>query len=122
MSDTILVVEDDEGVRALTAHVLKNAGYRVIEARDGPEALALAEHKQDDVRLLVIDVVLPSMGGNEVVDRLLASRPEMSVLYFSGYPRDALPGGRKLDPHHPLLEKPFTPDQLRSKVKEALVR
>lgn len=122
MSDTILVVEDDEGVLALTSYVLKDAGYRVIEARDGPEAIRLAEHKQDDVRLLIIDVVLPSMGGPEVVERLLVSRPEMSILYFSGYPRDAMPAGRRLAPNHPLLEKPFTPEELRSKVKDALVR
>jgi CheY-like chemotaxis protein len=116
-NETILVVEDDPHVRAVEASVLRRAGYRVLEASEGQEAIAVAERHPGDIHLVVTDVVMPRMNGLELAGRLCALRPRTKVLYVSGYGDDSLP--EPLPP--PLfLHKPITSQELTSKVRELL--
>lgn len=117
---TILMVEDDENVRKIAASVLQARGYEVITAANGEEALAILGNRPMMLDLLVTDVIMPRMGGPELVERLSHLQPDLRVLYISGYtenailPTGAVPAGT----HH--LPKPFTPDLLAHKVKELL--
>ena len=88
--ETILVVEDEEDVRALAREVLERQGYKVIEAADGAQALGICETSGDLIDGILTDVVMPRMGGRELVDRVRATRPAMPVLYMSGYTEDAI--------------------------------
>jgi two-component system, cell cycle sensor histidine kinase and response regulator CckA len=111
-SETVLLVEDERSVRKLARELLENVGYRVLEAADGDEALALARrHKVD---LLVTDVVMPRMKGPELVQRMRERWPELPVVLMSGHT------GRSDTPSEPLLLKPFTPAQLATRVRAAL--
>ncbi|TVS12407.1 MAG: response regulator [Gammaproteobacteria bacterium] len=117
-SATLLVVEDEPGIRNLMKMTLEQAGYRVITAADGSEALELARAERD-IDLLITDVVMPRMGGIELRDRLLEIRPSLRVLFVSGYaPDDARTGS--LDEDDILLEKPFRPQALRAEVAACL--
>src|SRR5262249_60048204 len=89
-SGTVLVVEDQEEVRRLTATVLKDHGYSVIEAANGAEALAFADGYSGEIHLLVTDVILPGMNGKEISERLRALRPGLKVLFTSGYTADVI--------------------------------
>ena len=115
-SETILLVEDEMSVRRLAAQVLRRQGYRLLEASDGVEALALAHAHEGPIELLVSDVVMPRLGGFELAEQLAASRPETKVLFISGYaerdPQDDIE----------LLAKPFKPDDLTRRVRELLDR
>ena len=84
--ETILLVEDEDGVRELAREVLQGHGYTVIEARDGESALRIVEHRRERLHLLLTDVVMPKMGGRELVRRLITRHPDVKVLYMSGYP------------------------------------
>ena len=119
-SETILLVEDEEGVRDLTREILETSGYRVLEARHGAEALRVGEQHPGPVHLLVSDVVMPQMDGRELADRLRALRPDLRVLFMSGYTADALGHHSALDPGTNLLPKPFSPDALARRVREVL--
>ena len=121
-SETILLVEDDERVRVLARTILRRYGYHVLEAQSGGDALIVCEQHQAPIDLLLTDVVLPRVSGPELAARLVASRPEMRVLYMSGYAGDAnlrhpLPGA-----HAVYLQKPITPEALALKVRETLDR
>jgi len=118
-SETILLVEDEEMVRALAVQVLSNVGYRVVDAANGQEAIGVAASHQGTIDLLLTDAVMPEMSGIELVDRLQRIRPEMSVLMMSGYSREAMSGG-VLSQAITLLQKPFTPVDLCRKVREVL--
>jgi len=117
---TVLLVEDQADVRGLAAAVLREAGYRVIEAASGAEAIASLERDEGPIDLLLTDVVMPGMGGLALAERLRGMRPGMKVLYVSGHPssllalRDALEAGSKY------LQKPFTPEELAATVREAM--
>jgi PAS domain S-box-containing protein len=117
--ETILLVEDEEVVRRFTRETLKMNGYNVLEAGNGHEALTVSAAHAGAIHLLLTDVVMPGMGGRELVDRLVPLRPEMKVLYMSGYTDDAII-------HHGVLEgaaflqKPFTLTELTQKVREGL--
>jgi PAS domain S-box-containing protein len=114
--ETILVAEDEPAVRTLACTILSRAGYRVLEAERGPQALELARRNLDAIDLLVSDVVMPGMTGPVLADRLTALAP-MPVLFMSGYPDDAL----EPSAHHPrLLQKPFRAEDLLLAVREAL--
>jgi PAS domain S-box-containing protein len=110
---TVLVVEDEEVVRRLVRQVLEQAGYDVVEASNGEEAITLAAARE--VHLLLTDLTMPGLTGREVADRLRASQPELKVIYMSGYA-----DGETLEPGVEVLEKPFTFDVLTEKVGRVL--
>lgn len=106
-SETILLVEDDALVRALTRTLLSEAGYRVLEAESSEAALALAERQSATIHLLLTDVVMPRMGGRQLADQLCARRPETKVLFMSGYTNDSILRHGLVDSAVELLQKPF---------------
>lgn len=118
--ETVLVVEDEEAIREVTRRILTRNGYTVITAAAGSEALALAAEHAGDIHLLVTDVVMPQMLGKEVAERVRSIRPEIRVLFMSGYARPVLASKGTLDPGVTLLEKPFTEAALLAKAREVL--
>jgi signal transduction histidine kinase/ActR/RegA family two-component response regulator len=114
---SVLLVEDEAPLRRLISAILSAAGYRVIEAAGGDEALALATCKP--IELLLTDVVMPNMSGPELVSRLRGSRPDLAVLYMSGYDRE-LVGQKALEGNADILPKPFTPRDLLTRINELL--
>ena len=120
--ETILLVEDESDVRALAREVLERQGYTVLEASDGAQAVAVYEKEGARIDLILTDVVMPRMSGREMVDRVRATRPDMRVLYMSGYTGDAIVRHGVLDASMLLLGKPFTPVALIAKVREVLDR
>ena len=118
--ETILLVEDEEDVRALAREVLERQGHRVLEAGDGVQALQCYEAEGERIDLILTDVVMPRMSGRELVDRVRVMRPAMPVLYMSGYTEDAILRHGVRDASMLLLGKPFTPADLISKVREVL--
>jgi PAS domain S-box-containing protein len=119
-TETILLAEDDGGVRALTRHVLTGRGYSVLEAADGNEALRIAEGHRGPIHLLVTDVVMPGRGGRQVAERLLDLYPEAKVLFLSGYTDDTVCRHGVLQEEVHFLRKPFSPLALTCKVREVL--
>ena len=119
-SETILVVEDDEAVRGIVPRTLGAYGYTVLCAADANEGEALFEQRGDEVALLLTDVVMPGRSGRELCEQLVAKRPELKVLYMSGYTDDAIVHHGVLDPGTPFISKPFDPDDLARKVREVL--
>jgi len=121
-SETVLVVEDEPSVRTLAAHILRDQGYRVLEAGEGEEALRVAQEHLAEIHLLLTDVVMPRMGGKELADRLKTLRPRVKVLFVSGFPDDAIAQHGILAPSIAFLQKPFSPATLAQKVREVLDR
>ena len=121
-SETTLVVEDDETVRLLISRVLTRQGYTVLEARDSREALAYCETTNQPIDLLLTDVVLPGTNGHDLAARFLDARPDVPVIYMSGYLDDSVVALRDLGPDVALVHKPFTPTTLANKVREMLDR
>nr|WP_314469691.1 ATP-binding protein [uncultured Sphingomonas sp.] len=121
-SETILVVEDDDDVRAYTVASLRELGYRVVEAHDGPAALALLGRDEFKADLLVTDVVMPKMSGRELADIAKATQSGLKVLFVSGYPRDAIMRSGRVEPGVDLISKPFTYVTLAGKVRDLLDR
>jgi len=119
-TETVLLVEDEPGVRALARDALQLQGYTVLEARHGIEALLIGHQHAGPIHLLVTDVVMPQMSGREVVKQLVAQRPSLKTLYVSGYTENAIVHHDILDPGTFFLPKPFTPDALARKVREVL--
>lgn len=118
--ETILVVEDEAGIRALVRKILRRQGYEVLEAGNGEEALALAASHGGNLDLLITDVMMPQMGGHELADRLREQHRDVKVLYVSGYTDDAAIYAGNLPPGTAFLQKPFTLGSLLDKVKEVL--
>jgi signal transduction histidine kinase/ActR/RegA family two-component response regulator len=121
-SETILVVEDEPKVREIVVRALRSAGYRVLEAASGAEAVERERHTAEPIHLLLTDVVMPGLDGREAAERILAKRPGTRVLYVSGYTRDAINRHGVLDDGIDFISKPFTPDALRARVREVLDR
>jgi len=117
-SGTVLLVEDEEQVRGIAAAVLKGRGYEVFSAANGQEALEIASTIATPLDLLVTDVIMPKMGGPELVDQLLPLHPAMRVLYISGYTENSIITSTAVHPAY--LPKPFTPNLLAQKVSEIL--
>jgi signal transduction histidine kinase/ActR/RegA family two-component response regulator len=119
-SETILFAEDDEQLRTVTRHILERAGYRVIMAGSGEEALRCAAQYQGPIDLLLTDVVMPRMSGPELVRACAETRPSLRALCMSGYTGEALSSQRALPQGLELLEKPLTAERLLSKIRELL--
>src|SRR5262249_54831135 len=121
-SETVLLVEDEAGVRWVAQEILRSTGYIVLAASDGNEALRISGKHEGPIHLLLTDVVMPVLSGPALVSRLASRRPEMRVMYISGYAEDAFVHHGLLDPGVVFLEKPFTPETLARKVRETLDR
>jgi PAS domain S-box-containing protein len=119
-SETILLVEDDAGIRRLVRQVLAERGYWVLEAIDGKHAIQISEQHTVPIHLLVTDLVMPEMSGRDLAEHLKPSRPNMKVIFMSGYTDKAIVHRGELDPGTAFLQKPFTPDALARKVREVL--
>ncbi|MFH1935427.1 MAG: PAS domain S-box protein [Pseudomonadota bacterium] len=119
-SETVLLVEDNDLVRKVSRRVLEQYGYRVLEAEDAHKALMISEQHQGLIELMVTDVVMPEMSGKELAERLKVLRPEMKVLYMSGYTDNAVVRRGVISKDVDFLEKPFTPDVLAEKVRQVL--
>jgi signal transduction histidine kinase len=117
---SILVVEDDDDVRAYTVEILRELGYRVLEAHDGPSALRLIERQDRLIDLMFTDIVMPGMSGRELADRARAMQPELKIIYTSGYTRNAIVHGGRLDAGVEVIAKPFTYQALAQRVADVL--
>jgi CheY-like chemotaxis protein len=120
-SESVLLVEDDEAVRALACTVLSRHGYQVVEASDGQEALDLVQGRIEPVNLLITDVIMPHLNGLDLYRQLRQQWPDLRVLFMSGYTEgeidaDVIAGGAGF------LQKPFTPEIFSQKVRELLDR
>jgi len=123
-NETLLLVEDEAQLRELLAHVLRDQGYRVLAAAHGPEALRLLQEAPTALDLLLTDVIMPEMRGQELAEKLLQTSPGMAVIYMSGYTDNALIHSGALPGAAPdnFLQKPFTPDRVLRLVREVLDR
>jgi PAS domain S-box-containing protein len=119
-SETVLVVEDEQSVRALTCRVLRDRGYTILEAADGAEALVIAKYTTGKIDMVVTDVVMPGMTGKDLVVKLKSMRPDIKVLYTSGYTDTAIVHHGILNPDVAFLQKPFTVKNLAQKVREVI--
>jgi PAS domain S-box-containing protein len=119
-SETVLLVEDDPAVRALTFEVLTESGYQVLAASGGPEAITLVESHPARIDLLLTDVVMPRMNGRELARRLHEIRPGLATLYMSGYAPGAIVHQGVLEPGLAFIAKPLRPADLTRKVREVL--
>ncbi len=118
--NTVLLVEDDDGVRQLTRRILEDFGFGVLEARNGSEALSHLDAGSPRIDAVVSDVVMPGMGGRELVGRLRLRRPDLPVLFLSGYTGDEVSDEVRGQLHQAFLQKPFSPDALAAALEELL--
>lgn len=119
-NETILLVEDESGVRSALRNMLEASGYRVLDAEDGDQAIAIANHHKGAIQLLLTDVVMPKMNGRQVTEHLLRQRPKMKVLYISGYTENAIVHQGVLDPSVRFLQKPVSQTDLAKKLRQTL--
>lgn len=119
-AETILIVEDVDNVRTMLALVLKQHGYTVLEADGGDAALRIATAHQDPIHLAICDLNLPGMSGPEIAQRLLALRPDIRLLFMSGHSGDEAVRQGQIARGQAFLAKPFSLDQLASKVRDVL--
>jgi PAS domain S-box-containing protein len=119
-TEMVLLVEDNELVRSLAKRILGKNGYRVLEAENGGSAFLKCEKYEGDIHLLLTDVVMPEMNGNELYKRIASMRPEIKVLYMSGYTDDAIAHRGVLDESTAFIQKPFKADNLLRKVRQVL--
>lgn len=118
--ETVLLVEDENALRALTRHILQRNGFQVLEAKDGMEAIKLCEQYAGPVHLLVTDLVLPQLNGRQLADRIMHTRPATKLLFVSGYEEEVLARTGLSKDSAIFLQKPFTPESLVKKVREIL--
>ena len=121
-AETVLLVEDEQLVRQLTREILRRNGYHVLEACDGVEAMATLREHPGTIHLLLTDVVMPRMSGHELVELARPLRPDMRILYVSGYSEEAIARQGQLTEGIELLPKPFTPGVLTGKIRQLLDR
>jgi two-component system, cell cycle sensor histidine kinase and response regulator CckA len=119
-TETILVVEDEEGVRSLVRETLKSFGYKMLEAQGAEHALSILQEYREPIHLLLTDVIMPQMSGKELAKRLPSFHPETTVLFMSGYTDNAIVRHGVLDATTAFLQKPFMPKILVRKVREVL--
>jgi PAS domain S-box-containing protein len=118
--ETVLLVEDEENLRRLARQALENQGYSVIDAPDGAAAIQISQAHQGPIHLLLTDVIMPGMNGRELANKISPTRPEMRVLYMSGYTENHIGHNGTLDEGITLLQKPFTLPALKAKVRQVL--
>jgi two-component system cell cycle sensor histidine kinase/response regulator CckA len=121
-TETILLAEDEDGVRDSAAEYLRENGYTVLTAKGGPEALQIAERYDHPIHLLLTDLIMPVMSGRELSEKIATVRPEIRVLFMSGYSNNLLSNQQVLDPKHVLLQKPFRLTTLGRRIREVLGR
>lgn len=121
-SETILLVEDEEAVHTIARRVLTREGYTVIEARNGKEAMATATHHPGPIQLVLSDVVMPEMSGNELAQRMRTLRPNAKMLLMSGHTDGDIVRRGVLAPGVAFVQKPFSPAGLLQLVRETLDR
>jgi two-component system cell cycle sensor histidine kinase/response regulator CckA len=119
-NETVVLVDDDEGVRAVSRRILLRAGYTVLSAADGVEAMRLISESAAPVHVLITDVVMPGLGGRELVAHVRETHPDLRVLFVSGYTEEGIRRHGVLDTESAFLEKPFTPERLAQTVREVL--
>jgi two-component system, cell cycle sensor histidine kinase and response regulator CckA len=119
-TETVLITEDESSVRALAARILRDRGYTVLEASNGKQALDIAKEYAGEIHLALTDVVMPGIGGRELVSQLASVRPGIRALYVSGYTDDAIVHHGILDTGVAFLQKPFTVESLARKVREVI--
>ena len=119
-TETILVVEDDPALRQITRVFLESSGYTVLEAPDPAEAIRLASNFQKTIHCLLTDFVLPGMNGHELARQLIEVRPQMKVLYVSGYTDEAFSRNSFMEPGAAFLQKPYSRLTLTRKIREVL--
>ena len=121
-NETILLAEDESSLRTLTRNTLELCGYKVLEAKDGVEALEISDRHTGPIDLLLTDMVMPGMGGRALAQELIRRRPEIRLAYMSGYTGQAVGSQGPVDPGSVFLLKPFTRELLTRKIREALDR
>jgi CheY-like chemotaxis protein len=121
-TETVLVAEDDEAVRRLTKDVLEKYGYRVIDARDGEEAIEKFMENKEEIRLLLLDVIMPKKNGKEVYEEINKAKPGINVLFLSGHTAELIHKKGILEEGLNFILKPVSPQKLLRKVREVLDR
>ena len=119
-TETVLVVEDEDAVRRIVKIALESTGYRVVEARNGREALEVARARKGKIHILVTDVVMPEMSGRELAERIAQDHSGVKILFMSGYTDDAVVRHGIVESGVSFLQKPFSPLALARKVREVL--
>jgi two-component system cell cycle sensor histidine kinase/response regulator CckA len=117
---TVLVVDDEPEIRKLVGAMVTQFGYAVLTADSGDHALTIYKHHKSPIELLITDVVAPGMSGPMLADKLCALQPDLKVLYISGYDNTQVVQKYVVEKGHALLAKPFTMEELQTKVKELL--
>ena len=120
--ETVLVVEDDKAVRDLTTRMLERMGHKVLAAANGPQAIEIAGQFPSRIALLLTDVVLPKLNGCEVAEALAVLRPDIRILFLSGYTESAVLNSAIVKSGIDFLPKPFTEEALALKTQEILAR
>jgi len=119
-SETVLLVEDEASLRELLREALEANGYSVLVARDGAEALQIAEAHAGPIQIMVTDVIMPGVTGSKIAELVAETRPEVKVLYISGYSEESVLRHGLIGPGRAFLSKPFGPEVLIRRVREAL--
>jgi CheY-like chemotaxis protein len=119
-TETILLAEDNEDVRVLVRKVLEEDGYTVIDAADGEEAMRKFEENRDRIQLILADVIMPKKSGKELIDEIKKTRPEVKVLFTSGYTSDIISRKGIMEERMDFLSKPVAPRYLLAKIREVL--
>jgi CheY-like chemotaxis protein len=121
-TETVLIAEDDAQVRGLTKRILEKAGYQVVEAADGAEAVSLYRGDRNNIQLLILDVIMPRKNGKECYDEIRKSTPDIKTIFTSGYTANIIHKKGILEEGIDLILKPISPNQLLRKVREVLDR